>query len=192
MKNNLKSKAPYIALGVGGYICIKLGLAVFAHANSGPNPYENAMNGAAAFVSNCLPTEGTLKNSANMMQLLGGKREVISLDSQDIEVIDSETFGNGSVVFWSVGFESFCQVVVKGSREDAESSLLLFLERSGDGYEKVELTGEQLAGVPEPLNANDLFVVNSTNSAGEIMFRVTRRPTEDGDFAIFTAIQENM
>jgi hypothetical protein len=192
MKNDLKSKAPYIALGVGGYICIKLGLGVFAHSNLGPKPYENAMNGAAAFVSNCLPTEGTLKNSANMMQRFGGKREVISLDSQDIEVIDSETFGKGSVVFWSVGSESFCQVVVKGSREDAESSLLLFLERSGDAYEKVELTGEQLAGVPETLNANDLFVTNSTNSVGEIMFRVTRGPAEDGDFAIFTAVQEKM
>ena len=192
MNNTLKSKAPYIALGVGGYFCIKLGIAMFSQGSSGPYPYENALNGSAAFVSNCLPSEGTLQNSANMMQLLDGRRETISVNDQDIDVINSDAFGKGSVVYWNLGPESFCQVVVEGSQENAESSLLLFLERSGPGYEKVELTRELLASLPALPNVNYVFVANSTNSAGEVLFSVTSKSTADGNFAIFTAIQQSM
>lgn len=189
MKNNLKGKAPYFALGIAGYICIKFGLALFSQANSAPRPYENSMNGILAFTSNCLPTEGTLQNRANMMQLMGGKSNVFLLDAQEVEVINSDTFGKGSVIFWSAGPESFCQIIVKDSREDTVSLLLLSLERSGDGYEKVELPSGQLAGMTEPRSINHLFVAKSTNSVGQIMFGVTHKSTEDGPFTIFTAVQ---
>jgi len=51
------------------------------------------------------------------------------------------------------------------------------------------LTSEQLSVLPLNFDVDNLFVTNSGNRAGEIMFGVTRQSTEEGDLTIFTALQ---